>query len=182
MNRRVFTRVTAAALALSLALPGPVAAGNAELEAEADAALASLKETEPVSDTLAKSAKGVLIFPEIIKGGFIVGAAGGKGVLRVGGKTEGYYQSLAASYGLQAGIEKFGYVMFLMDEDSLDYIRKTDGWEVGVGPTVTVADEGFAKKLSTTTAQSGVYVFFVGQQGFFAGLGIEGTKISRIDG
>lgn len=70
--------------------------------------------------------------------------------------------------------------MFLMDDASLDYLRKSDGWEVGVGPHVTVADEGIAKKLSTTTARSGIYVFFIGQEGYFAGLGIEGTKISRL--
>jgi lipid-binding SYLF domain-containing protein len=72
-------------------------------------------------------------------------------------------------------------VMFLMDAESLDYVRDTAGWEVGVGPNITVADEGIlAKKLTTTTAQSGIYVFFVGQEGFFAGAGIEGTKITQI--
>ena len=67
-----------------------------------------------------------------------------------------------------------------MDDDSVDYVRSTAGWEVGVGPNVTVADEGIARKLTTSTAQSGIYVFFVDQEGFFAGLGIEGTKISRV--
>jgi lipid-binding SYLF domain-containing protein len=127
-----------------------------------------------------KNAKGVLIFPEIVKAGLLVGAAGGKGVLRVNGETEGYFRSTAVSYGLQAGVSTFGYVMFLMDDDSVDYVRSTAGWEVGVGPNVTVADEGIARKLTTSTAQSGIYVFFVDQEGFFAGLGIEGTKISRV--
>jgi lipid-binding SYLF domain-containing protein len=99
----------------------------------------------------------------------------------MGGKSKGYYRSTAVSYGLQAGVTTFGYVMFLMDNESVKYVSETAGWEVGVGPTVTVADENvIASRLSTTTAQSGIYVFFVDQEGFFAGAGIEGTKITRI--
>ncbi len=181
MDRRTFLHAATAVVALGAALPGTATAESlAELNAAADAALARLRETQPVSDHMIESAKGILIFPEIVKGGLIVGAAGGKGVLRIGGKTEAVYRSTAVSYGLQAGIAKFGYIMFLMDEESLKYIRETKGWEVGVGPNITIADEGIAAKLSTTTAQSGVYVFFISQKGFFAGAGIEGTKISRI--
>lgn len=181
MKRRRFLQVAAACIAAGSTLPGSAAAESAaELEAAADAALERLKRSEPVTDTMIESAKGILIFPEIVKGGLLIGAAAGKGVLQIGGKTEGFYRSTALSYGLQAGIEKFGYVMFLMDDDSLSYIRETDGWEIGVGPTVTVADEGFARKLSTTTERSGIYVFFVSQAGFFAGAGIEGSKITRI--
>lgn len=181
MRRRSFLRAAAIGAAVWSGLHGMSAAESAaELDAAADAALERLKRSEPVTEKMIDSAKGILIFPEIVKGGLIVGAAGGKGVLRVGGKADGYYRSTAVSYGLQAGIERFGYVMFLMDEKSLHYLRESHGWEVGVGPTITVADEGIARKLSTTTVQDGVYVFFVGQEGFFAGAGIEGTKISRI--
>jgi lipid-binding SYLF domain-containing protein len=156
------------------------AASAEELNSAADKTMELLKESEPVSEDMIKAAKGVLIFPEIIKGGLLIGAAGGDGVLRVDGQTEGYFRSVAVSYGLQAGISTFGYVMFLMDDEAVAYARNTNGWEVGVGPNVTVADKGIAKKLSTTSAHSGIYVFFVGQEGFFAGAGIEGTKISRI--
>lgn len=154
--------------------------GNADLNAAADATLAQLRETVPGAAKLMKSAKAMLIFPEIIKGGLLVGAAAGKGVMREGAKTTGYYQSASVSYGLQAGVTTFGYVMMLMDQKSVDYVSETAGWEVGVGPVVTVADEGFARKLTTTTVGQGIVVFFVGQKGFFAGAGIEGTKITRL--
>ena len=111
-----------------------------------------------------------------------MGAAGGRGVLRIEGRTKGYFQSTAASYGLQAGITKFGYVMVFLDDASLRYLDESAGWEVGVGPNVTVADEGFARRLSSTTARNGVVVFFLDQKGLFAGAGIEGTKITRIRG
>lgn len=182
IDRRTYSAgIAAACLAL-----GPFstdvarASSTAELEAAADAVMMRLRGSEPVTAEMIQKAKGVLVFPEILKGGLIVGAATGKGVLRIGGETKGYFRSTAVSYGLQAGISTFGFVMFLMDDEALEYARSTEGWEVGVGPNVTVADEGFARKLSTTTAHSGIYVFFVDQKGFFAGAGIEGTKISRI--
>ena len=153
-----------------------------DLDAQADAALARLVNSEPAANALIRQAKGVLIFPEIIKGGLVVGGAGGRGVLRAGGRTKGYYQSAAVSYGLQAGIAKFGYVMVFLDDASLRYLDESAGWEVGVGPNVTIADEGFARKLSSTTVRKGVVVFFLDQKGFFAGAGIEGTKITRIPG
>lgn len=182
MNRRfVLAGITAACMAFGAVFDDRAAAASAEeLNAAADAALARLQQTEPVTANMLANAKGVLIFPEIVKAGLVVGAAAGDGVLRVGGQTEGYFRSTAVSYGLQAGVAKFGYVMFLMDGDSVDYVRNTAGWEVGVGPNITVADEGIARKLTTTTVNSGIYVFFVSQEGFFAGAGIEGTKISRI--
>jgi len=180
MNRRALVGA-AAGIALMLALGGTaVAASEAELNADADQTIELLKQSEPVTQEMIDAAKGILIFPKIVKGGLLVGAASGKGVLRINGKTEGFYQSTAVSYGLQAGVSKFGYLMFLMDDESLKYVKETHGWEVGVGPNITIADEGFARKLSSTTAHSGIYVFFVGQKGFLSGAGIEGTKISRI--
>lgn len=182
MKRRfVLAAMTAACMAFGTGFDDRAAAASAqELNAAADATLARLRKSEPVTAEMLGNAKGILIFPKIIKGGLIIGAAAGDGVLRVGGKTDGYYRSTAVSYGLQAGITTFGYVMFLMDAESLDYVRDTAGWEVGVGPNITIADKGIARKLSTTTTQSGIYVFFVNQEGFFAGLGIEGTKITQI--
>lgn len=181
MDRRALLCGMGACVASGAVMRGTASAASAaELEQAADETLARLKESEPVTDEMVAAAKGILIFPEIVKGGLIIGAAGGEGVLRIGGRTEGYFRSTAVSYGLQAGISKFGYVMFLMDDEAVDYAKSTEGWELGVGPNITVADEGIARKLSTTTGHSGIYVFFVGQEGFFAGAGIEGTKISRI--
>jgi lipid-binding SYLF domain-containing protein len=92
----------------------------------------------------------------------------------------GYYNTTAVSYGLQAGAQSFGYVLRFMSDDSLKYLDKSDGWEIGVGPTLTVVDAGFAKSLSTTTLKEDIYAFFFDQKGLMAGLSLQGSKITRI--
>jgi lipid-binding SYLF domain-containing protein len=87
---------------------------------------------------------------------------------------------VAASYGLQAGVQTFGYVMFFMNEKSLEYLNESEGWEVGVGPSIVVMDKGMGKNLTTTTGRSDVYAFIFNQQGLMAGLGLQGSKITRI--
>ena len=91
-----------------------------------------------------------------------------------------YYRSVAASYGFEAGVQAFSYALFFMDEESLSYLAKSDGWELGIGPSIVIVDEGIAKNLSTTTLQKGVYAFVFGQEGLMAGAGLQGTKITRI--
>ena len=122
----------------------------------------------------------MLVFPNVLKAGLIVGAQYGKGALRKDNKTIGYYNTVAASYGLQAGAQSFGYAMFFMTEDALEYLKNSSGWEIGVGPSVTVVDEGLARSLTTTTAKDDIYVFFFGQKGLMAGFGIQGSKITQI--
>jgi lipid-binding SYLF domain-containing protein len=156
-------------------------AANAEIDAHVKAALNRLYASNEGARTLGQKAKGILVFPNIHKGGFMVGAAYGEGALLVNGKTKGYYSSAAASYGLQIGVQRFSYVLFFMTDNALQYLDKSSGWEVGVGPSVVVADEGFGTKATTTTLRAEIYAFIFGQEGLMAGLGIEGSKITRID-
>ncbi len=185
MSRRLFNRVVAGlgVVALLFAVAAPANAGSkaAEIDREVDQALAKLYASTPAAAELAKVAKGVLVFPRVVKAGFVVGAKYGTGALRVNGHTVGYYRTMGASYGLQAGAQAFGYAMFFMTDKALDYLRKSKGWEVGVGPSVVVVDKGLAKSLSTTTAKDDIYVFFFDQKGFMAGLGIQGTKITEFN-
>ncbi len=82
---------------------------------------------------------------------------------------------------MQAGVQSFSYALFFMDNASLNYLNRSEGWEIGVGPSIVVVDQGMAKSLTTTTVKSGVYAFIFGQKGLMAGLGLQGSKISRID-
>lgn len=157
------------------------AATASEIDREVSVALEKLYSHTPVSVKLAKIAKGILVFPDVIKAGLIVGGQYGEGALLIGGKTAGYFNTAAASYGLQAGAQSFGYAMFLMTDSALRYLKETDGWEVGVGPSVVVIDQGVARDLTTTTAKEDVYTFIFDQKGLMAGLGIQGSKISRIN-
>jgi lipid-binding SYLF domain-containing protein len=163
-----------------LCLPGMSLADTAyQINSDANLALKRLYQTTPEAKKMAARAKGILVFPEIIKGGFIIGGQYGEGVLRVGGKTTGFYRSIAASYGLQAGAQSFSYALFFLDNESLQYLKDSDGWEIGVGPSVVVVDEGIARSFTTTTAQSGIYAFIFAQEGLMAGLGIQGSKITQ---
>ena len=158
-----------------------IAASAAEIDRDVDSALLKLYAASPAAKELSKVAKGVLVFPDVIKGGFIIGGQYGKGALRVGGKTAGYYSTAAASYGLQAGAQSFGYAMFFMTDKALEYLNKSAGWEIGVGPSIVVVDEGVARSLTTTTAKEDIYAFFFGQKGLMAGLGLQGSKITKIN-
>lgn len=178
------TGLLIAAALISSLLAGPrqaLAADAAEIDRESRAALAKLYDTTPLAKTLGEKAKAILVFPDILKAGFIVGGQGGNGVLLEDGKTVGYYNISAASYGLQAGVQEFGYVMILMTDAARDYIDKSRGWEVGVGPSIVVVDEGVAKTLTTTTAKDDVYAFVFSQKGMMGGIGIQGSKITKIN-
>ena len=171
----------ATALPLSaLTFNGAQAATAADLSRDADHALQMLYKTDPEAAAIAKSAKAVLIFPSIVKAGLVFGGAYGEGVLQKSHTTVAYYNSFSASWGLQAGAQSYGYVVFLMTNKAVDYLDKSQGWEIGVGPTVVVVDKGAAKNLSTSTLKDDAYAFIFDQQGLMAGVSIEGTKISHI--
>jgi lipid-binding SYLF domain-containing protein len=156
------------------------AASAAEIERGVNSALENLYTKYPAAKVLAKDAKGILVFPDIVKGGFIVGGLFGEGALRKGSATVAYYNTVAASYGLQAGLQKYGYALIFMTDSALGYLDKSDGWEIGVGPSIVVVDDGIARSLTTTTAKADIYAFFFSHQGLMAGLGLQGTKITRI--
>jgi lipid-binding SYLF domain-containing protein len=157
-----------------------IAASAAEIERGVNSALKNLYNKYPAAKELAKDAKGILVFPDIVKGGFIVGGLFGEGALRKGSETVAYYNTVAASYGLQAGLQQYGYALIFMTDSALRYLDKSDGWEIGVGPSIVVVDAGMAKSLSTTTAKGDIYAFFFSQKGLMAGLGLQGTKITKI--
>lgn len=158
-----------------------LAASASAIDRDARASLAKLYQNTPGAKALADKAVAVLVFPSIVKGGFIIAGQFGDGALRKGGKTVAYYRSLAASFGYQAGAQAFGYVLFFMDTASVQYLDNSAGFELGTGPSLVVLDAGFGKNLSTTTLQKGIYAFIFDQKGLMGGIGIQGTKITKIN-
>jgi lipid-binding SYLF domain-containing protein len=152
----------------------------ADLDRNAAQALQSLYQTNPVAADIAKIAKAELVFPNIVRAGLIFGGAYGEGVLMQDTRVIDYYNSVSGSWGLQAGAQSYGYVVFFMNDRALSYLKQSMGWEIGVGPTVVLVDAGVAKNLSSTTLQGDAYAFIFNQQGLMASLSIEGTKISPI--
>jgi lipid-binding SYLF domain-containing protein len=173
--------VTTVIVANALSPRAAIAASASEINRNITQALTTLYKTTPGAKALADQSKGILVFPSIVKGGFIIAGQYGDGALRKRGKTVGYYRSIAASVGFQAGAQSFGYVLFFMDDASLKYLNKSGGWELGTGPTLVVLDKGFSKHMSTTTLRKGVYAFIFDQKGLMGGIGIQGSKISKIN-
>jgi lipid-binding SYLF domain-containing protein len=158
-----------------------LAASAAEINRDANAVMAKLYEKNPNAKKMAAQAKAILIFPNIYKAGFMFGAQYGEGVLRKGNKPVGYYNTVAASYGWQAGAQAFGYALFFMNEAALSYLDKSGGFEVGVGPSIVVMDEGAGKSATTSTLTQDIYAFIFDQKGLMAGAGLQGSKISKLD-
>ncbi len=185
------TNVRHIALALGLAAALPLAAATApaaqaqtssanDLDRDAARALDKLYRSNPAAQAIGQKAGAILVFPNIVKAGLVFGGAYGEGELRSGSKVDGYYNSVTASWGFQAGAQSYGYVVFLMTPKAVKYVHNSQGWEVGVGPTIVVVDQGVARNLSTSTLKDDAYAFIFDQQGLMGGVSLEGTKISRI--
>ncbi len=181
MTRFQACRIALVALIMTAAtvLPGH-AADRSKLEREATAVMGKLYQKYPDAKKLEHKAVAILVFPEVYKAGLMIGGETGDGVMRIKGKTAGYYNTSGVSYGLQAGAQKYGYALFIMTPSALKSIETADGFEIGTGPSVVVMDDAMAKKTSTTTINKDIYAFIFNQQGLMAGLGIQGNKLTRI--
>jgi lipid-binding SYLF domain-containing protein len=180
------TALIGAIISASLALVlNPASAGGedkaAELGKGAHAALDSLYAKVDGAKALGTKAHAILVFPKITKAGLGIGGLHGDGALMKDGKTVAYYSTSGGSFGLQAGVQTYGYAMFFMNAKALQELDKANGFEVGVGPSVVVMDEGMAKNSTTKTMKDDIYAFIFGQKGLMAGLGIQGNKITKKD-
>jgi len=182
IQSRVRGLMLAAAAIVSMSVMNQASAATAaDLDKDSRQALQTLYKTEPVAETLSRTAKAILVFPNIVKAGLVFGGSYGEGELIEGSKVVDYYNSVTGSWGLQIGAQTYGYAVFLMTDNAVKYLKESKGWELGVGPTVVVVDEGVAKNLSTSSLKDDAYAFIFSQQGLMAGVSVEGTKISRID-
>jgi lipid-binding SYLF domain-containing protein len=185
MNRNTLVGILVGAmLALGWQTSMAAEAGKsaaADLRSSANASLNQLYASVPLAKSLGPKALAVLVFPKVTKAGLGVGGQYGEGVLLQKGKAVAYYNTAGASFGLQAGAQQYSYALFFMNAQALGQLDKAEGFEVGIGPTVVVVDEGMAKSLTTTTMKDDVYAFIFGQKGLMAGFGIQGNKITKIN-
>jgi lipid-binding SYLF domain-containing protein len=165
---------------------GPLATSSAiadpatQLSADGERSLHKLEALEPRSRFFASHAKAILVFPSVLKAGFVFGGETGNGVLLVNGHADGFYNLTGGSWGLQIGGEDFGYVVFFMNDSSLDYLKKSDGFAAGTGPSIVVINAGAGAEANTTTITHDVYAFPFNEKGLMADLTLQGTKITRI--
>ena len=151
-----------------------------ELASASQAALKQLYATVPLAKELGPKAQAILVFPKVTKAGLGIGGQYGEGALLKGGIAVAYYKTTGASFGLQAGGQQYGYAMLFMNAKALAQLDSANGFEIGVGPSVVLVDEGMAKTTTTATMKDDIYAFVFGQKGLMAGLGIQGNKVTRI--
>jgi lipid-binding SYLF domain-containing protein len=182
------TRIRNCIAALGLLLVATVgpshsatAASATELTADGSAALERLYASSERARRYSRDARAILVFPRIVKAGLVVGGQSGEGVLFVDGQPTGYFRISAASLGLQAGAQTFGYALFLMNDTAVNYLRANDGWTIGTGPSLVVVDVGTATAANSATLRQDILAFPFDQRGLMAGVDLEGAKISRIE-
>ena len=194
MQRRNFMLKSTAVLALGgLALAGCTANRNAgteqaagaaderrSIDADVDSTIQRLYSTVGGSRELVAKARGVLVFPSVIQAGFIVGAQYGKGSLRVGGGTVGYFSTTSGSFGLQAGAQSKALIFLFMTQDALDKFRNSDGWAAGADASVALVKMGANGMIDTTTATKPVEAIVLTNAGLMADVSLQGTKVSRL--
>jgi lipid-binding SYLF domain-containing protein len=182
ITRRKAAFGTLALGSLCLASGKPAFAASAsELVEKSDAALNSLYTLQPKAAVLGDKAKAILVFPSIIKAGFMVGAQSGDGAFFENGVATSFYNISAASYGFQAGVQTFSYALFFMTDKAIAFLKSSSGWSVGAGPSVVVLNKGAAKSVTSSTLTQDVYAIPFGQRGLMAGIGLEGSKITHIN-
>jgi lipid-binding SYLF domain-containing protein len=172
-----------AAIAVVSAPLAPVAQAResaARIAQRGHEALQELAAREPRSRLFASHARAVLVFPAIVKAGFVFGGQSGDGVLFINGRVAGYYNLSGGSFGLQAGAEKFSYALFLMNDTALRHLRQSNGFAIGTEPSVAIINSSAAAEADSTTLTKAIYAFPFGGKGLMADLTLQGTKISHI--
>lgn len=125
-------------------------------------------------------AKAVLVMPNVTKAGFFAGGQYGEGALRVGGKTAGYYNLVAGSFGFTFGVERMDIIIAFMTDDALQGFRKVAGWEVGVDGNIALVSVGGGKRLDTTTLRDPIVGFVFDAKGLMVDLSLKGAKFTKI--
>jgi len=151
------------------------------IDAGVDQALSRLAREVPGSTELIAQAKGVLVFPSIVGGGFIVGGSHGNGALRKGGKTVAYYSTTSASVGLLAGAQSKALFILFMTQDALDRFERSSGWTAGVDGSVTMINVGASATVTTQTAQQPIVGYVLSNAGLMANLSLDGSRFVRLD-
>ncbi|MGO9138027.1 MAG: YSC84-related protein [Syntrophales bacterium] len=184
MKMRLTGKMTLAifilAIVVSLPLHTAHAATAKEINTSVDVALEHFAKKVKGANEFLKAAKGVLVIPNVIQAGFIIGGEYGEGALRIGGQTVNYYNMASASLGYQIGAQRKDVILVFMDESALKKFRNSDNWQAGVDGTVTVMEYGAEGSIDTTKFKQPIIGFVFGQKGLMAGAMIQGSKFTKL--
>ena len=187
MNKRLFiaTLASVVVFAAGCTTSGPgtgdPAARRKAIDAAVDSSLSTLFQQVPDSRDLVGRAAGVLVFPNVMEAGFVVGASRGQGALRVGGKTVSYHATTSGSLGLQAGAQSTAVFLLFMTQDALQRFQNSRGWTVGADASVTLLTVGATAQVTTATAQQPVIGYVLSNRGLMAGVSLDGARVTQIN-
>ena len=157
------------------------AASKIEIDAEIDEALEFLYKESPAAKTLAAKAKGILVFPSIVKAGWVFGGSYGEGALLVNEKKVQYYNNISGSLGFQFGIEKRSEIIMFLEQSALDNFKKNDGWDGGADGSIAIATFGAGMDVTVENIKDPIISFIFSPKGLMVNASVEGTKITKID-
>lgn len=175
------TVLTTAGCTTTSGSSGDPAAQRQAIDSAADSALTRLYAEVPGSRDMVDSAKGVLIFPTFVSAGFMFGGAHGRGVMREGGKSNGYYRMTEGSFGWQIGAQSQAVFILFMTEEALKSFQASSGWTAGVDGSVAMATAGATAQVSARTAQQPIVSYVLTNAGLMATATINGSRITRLD-
>lgn len=178
---RWLSMLSIAAVLTAAIAPTALAASAQEIDIKVDAALKRFRAEVDGAEEFMNAAKGVLVFPSVLKGGFVFGAEWGEGALRVRGVTVDYYNTVAGSFGLQLGAQAKTVIIIFMEQDALENFRASKGWEAGVDGSVALVELGAGESLDTTNIRDPIVGFVFGNKGLMFNLTLEGSKFTRLD-
>jgi lipid-binding SYLF domain-containing protein len=170
-----------ATFAMSMTPYSALSASSTEINAKSDAVLNQFYKEVGEAKALSRKAKGILVFPSVIKAGFGIGGEYGEGALRINGKTVDYYNTAAASIGFQLGAQSKSVILMFMKKKVLDDFRHSSGWEIGVDGSVAIAKFGAGGSLDSHTLREPIIGFIINHKGLMYNLTLEGSKISKIN-
>lgn len=160
---------------------GDPAARRASIDSGADRALGQLFQQVPGSRELVGQAKGVLVFPNVIEAGFVITAARGEGVMRIGGRPKSFHAMTSGSFGFQAGAQSTAVFLLFMTSDALTRFENSSGWTADADASVTLISVGATAQVTTATAQQPVIGYVLSNGGLMGGVSLGGTRVTRLD-
>ena len=178
----VFFPIILTALVFTISSAATVYADKAkELDAKVDSALDRFYKNVKDGKEVASKADGLLVMPSVKKGALIVGGEHGRGALRIGGKTVGYYSMISGSVGFQIGGQAKDLIIAFMSGDALKKFRDSKGWQAGVDGNVALITVGAGESAITAAAKNPIAAFVFDVKGLMADMSLKGAKFNKLD-
>ncbi|MEE9496407.1 MAG: YSC84-related protein [Desulfobacterales bacterium] len=169
-------------LVFSIGLTAMVyAAAAKEIDASADEVMDRFYKQVKDAKEFVRKAKALLIMPNVVKAGLLIGGEYGRGALRINGKTVDYYNVVSGSFGAQIGAEAKDWVIVFMTDEALKKFRESKGWEAGVDGNVALITVGGGDSGSTRNAKGDIIGFVFDVKGLMADVSFKGAKFTKLD-